>query len=96
MDKKQSLENKTTTELLNLLDKLGDSDLDSKAYKAGGEYEQLIGELSNREPFLQILDEDWDTALPAVWRAIEDIQEQIKLLKRHKHDDKSGDVLVRI
>ena len=87
----QSLENKTTTELIDLLNKLTEDD-----YKSGGKYEQLIGELSNREPFLQILDEDWDTGLPAVWRALEEIKEDIKLLKRHKHDDKSGDVLVRI
>ena len=88
---KQSIENKTTTALLNELANLKEED-----WKTGGKYEQLSGELENREPFLQILDEDWDTGLPAVWRAIESMREEIKLLKRHKHDSKSGDVLVRI
>ena len=92
---KQSLENKKTTELLDRLGEL-DSDKDEKSFVSGGEYEQLIEELNSREPFIQILDENWDTALPAVWEAIRDIREEIKLLKRHKHDEKSGDVLIRI
>ena len=87
----KTLENKTTTELLNELNNLKEDD-----YASNGRYEQLIGELRNREPFIQILGEDWDESLPAVWEAIKDIREDIKLLKRHKHDEKSGDVLVRI
>ena len=92
---KQSLENKTTTELLNRLGEL-DYENNEESFVSGGEYEQLIEELNSREPFIQILDKNWDTALPAVWEAIKDLREEIKLLKRHKHDEKSGDVLVRI
>lgn len=91
----KTLENKTTTELLNELGGL-DYKNNEKSFVSGGEYEQLIEELKSREPFIQILDENWDTALPAVWEAIKEIREDIKLLKRHKHDEKSGDVLVRI
>jgi len=88
---KNSLENKTTTGLLEQLDNLEVTDYDS-----GGKYEQLIGELCNREPFIDILGEDSDRSLPAVWEALEDIKEELKLLKRHKHEVNSGDVLVRI
>ena len=85
------MENKTTTELLNLLQKVKEDD-----YKSGGKYEQIMGELETRDPFISILGKDWDTSLPAVWEAIKEMQEEIKLLKRHKHDEKTGDVLVRI
>jgi hypothetical protein len=87
----KSVENKKTTEILDQLAKLTEDD-----WKSGGKYEVLIGELRNREPFLEILDEDWDTGLPKVWEAIEELREEIKLLKRHSHNEKNGDVLVRI
>lgn len=85
------MENKTTTELLNLLANLKDDD-----YKEDGKYQQIMGELETREPFMGILGKDWDTSLPAVWEAIKEIQETLKLLKRHKHDEKTDDVMVRI
>ncbi|MDZ4227859.1 MAG: hypothetical protein U1E54_01295 [Candidatus Levybacteria bacterium] len=87
------MENKTTTELIDLLNNLSEEKGD---FKEGGKYEKILGELKDREPFLQILGEDWDTSLPAVWKAIEEIQKDIKLLKRHKHEEKSGDVMIRI
>jgi hypothetical protein len=87
----KSVENKTTADLLNQLAKLAEKD-----WESGGKYEVLIGELRNREPFLEILGEDWDTSLPAVWKVIEELREEIKLLKRHSHNEKNGDVLVRI
>ena len=85
------MENKTTIELINLLNTLKEGD-----YESNGKYEKLIGELRNREPFIQILSEDWETALPAVWETIQELREEIKLLKRHKHDEKTGDVMVRV
>ena len=85
------MENKKTTELINLLQELKEDD-----YQSGGKYEQLIGELKSREPFLQILSKDWDDSLPVVWEVLKRIQEDIKSLKRHKHDEKTGDVLIRI
>ena len=87
------MENKKTTELIDLLQNLSEEKGD---FEEGGKYEKIFGELRNREPFLQILGEDYDESLPAVWEAIKEIQEDIKLLKRHKHDERSGDVMVRI
>jgi hypothetical protein len=86
------MENKKTTELIDALNNLSEE----KDYSADGKYTKLIGELATREPFLQILGEDWDTSLPAVWEAIKEIQDDLKSLKRHKHDEKSGDVMIRI
>jgi len=87
------MENKKTTELIDLLNNLSDEKGD---FQEGGKYQRIIEELKAREPFAQILGEDWDTSLPAVWEAIEEIQEDIKLLKRHKHEERSGDVMIRI
>ena len=87
------MENKKTTELIDLLNNLSEEKGD---WKSGGKYEQITGELETREPFIQILGKDWDTSLPAVWEAIKEIQEDIKKLKRHKHEEKSGDVMIRI
>ena len=92
------MENKTTTELLDLLDKTpkeGEKGYDD-FWASGGKYQQIITELKEREPFIQILGEDWDASLPAVWEEIESLQEDIKKLKRHKHEEKSGDVVIRI
>lgn len=85
------MENKTTTELLNGLANLKEDD-----WKTGGKYEQLFGELITREPFVHILGEDYDESLPAVWQTINDLKEEIKKLKRHKHDPATGDVMVRV
>ena len=85
------MENKKTSELIDLLDNLKDED-----YNEGGKYQQIMGELETRELFIGIIGKDWDTSLPAVWKVVEVLQEEIKKLKRHKHDEKTGDVLIRI
>lgn len=85
------MENKTTTELLDLLSKLKDDD-----YGFGGKYENIIDVLKTRDPFIELLNETHDTSLPSAWEAIKDLQEEIKKLKRHKHDPKTGDVMIRI
>jgi hypothetical protein len=87
------MENKKTTEIIDSLNNLSEEKGD---YAAGGKYEKLMGELATREPFLQILGEDYDKSIPAIWELLEEIQEDIKKIKRHKHDEKSGDVMVRI
>lgn len=87
------MENKETTELLDLLAKL---DEDKGDWSTGGKYEQIIAELKTREPFTELLNEDYDRSLPAVWEAIDELREDIKKLKRHKHDEKTGDVMVRV
>ena len=87
------MENKTTTELLDLLSKLKEEKGD---YARGGKYEQIMDELKTREPFFTLLNPDFDESLPAALEAIKDLQEEIKKLKRHKHDPKTGDVMIRI
>jgi hypothetical protein len=87
------MENKTTSELLEILFKKGTG--------AGDKYDQetqdaAFAELSKRSPFWEIFNEDWEESLPAAHAAIRELREEIKLLKRHKHDPKSGDVMVRI
>jgi hypothetical protein len=87
------MENKTTSELLNLFANLDEKKGD---FLIGGKYGQIIDVLKTREPFMQLLDEDYDESLPAAFEAIKALQEEIKLLKRHKHDPKTNDVMIRI
>jgi hypothetical protein len=87
------MENKTTTELLDLLSKLSEAKGD---WKAGGRYEQIMDVLKTREPFTELLNPDYDESLPSAWEVIKDLQDEIKKLKRHKHDPNSGDVMVRV
>ena len=87
------MENKTTSELLNLLANLDENKGD---WQTGGKYEQIMDVLKTREPFNTILGEDFDESLPAAFEAIKELQEEIKQLKRHKHDQKTGDVMIRI
>ena len=88
------MENKTTTELLELLRKLPDEG--EGIWGEGGKFEQLMGELATRHPFYDILNEDDDDSLPAAHQAIKELQEEVKKLKRHKHDEKTGDVMIRV
>ena len=85
------MENKTTTELLNLLTKL----VDKEGNLLEG-YDEALEELRNREPFYQILHEDFDDSLPALKEEIADLKDELKKLKRHKHEPNTGDVLIRI
>lgn len=88
---KTLMENKKTTELIDLLTKLTDED----GHVREG-YEDALAELEQREPFFQILNKDWDSSIPAIMKEIDELREDIKKLKRHKHDEKTGDVLIRI
>jgi predicted AlkP superfamily phosphohydrolase/phosphomutase len=85
------MENKKTIELLTMLENLKESDWDT-----GGLYEQITEELTHREPFASIFNKDYEESLPDLARRIEKLEETVKQLKRHKHDQTSGDVLVRI
>lgn len=87
------MKNKKTTELIDILQNLSEEKGD---WKEGGKYEQIMEELETRHPFFDLLNKDHDTSLPAVWEMIEEIREDIKKLKRHKHDERSGDVVIRI
>ena len=85
------MENKKTSELIDLLGKLKDED-----YEQGGKYEQITTELESREQFYSLLSEDHDESIPALWEIIKELKDDIKKLKRHKHHEKTDDVLIRI
>jgi hypothetical protein len=81
------MENKKTTELLDLLNKI------TKDGTWNDEATKVSDELKSREPFYTLLN-------PRNGITISDeldiLEEDIKKLKRHKHDEKNGDVLIRI
>lgn len=82
------MENKKTTELLDLLQKLVEPD---GHLKEG--YEECLEELRSREPFYSLLKPRDDETVSEELDALEG---EIKKLKRHKHDEKTGDVMVRV
>lgn len=85
------MENKKTTELLDELQSLEEDD-----YEIGGKYEKITEELLSREPFFGWFNKDSEESLITTQQTVEKLEEEIKKLKRHKHDEKSGDVLIRI
>lgn len=84
------MENKTTTELLEMLWKIEKADTGNDWDKHG----EVYAELRKRPPFNIILtNSDNDDSLE---EKVETITDDLKLMKRHKHDEKSGDVMIRI
>lgn len=90
------MENKKTTELLDLIDKVDRKDDPSE--KEYQEMDEAIAELRKRSPFRQIIGTEEDVIYDegSLYTEQKEIREDIKLLKRHKHDTHSGDVLIRI
>jgi hypothetical protein len=86
------MENKTTSELLDLLWKLENADEDKQDWN---KYDEVRTELDKRPPFNKIFESD-DANDPAILEKVDELIGDVKLLKRHKHDEKSGDVMVRI
>lgn len=92
------MENKETSELLDLLWKMDQStdetvsDWDAH-WKTYGE---VRAELEKRPPFNEIIGEREERNEYSHEERLEDLENEIKLLKRHKHDTNSGDVMVRI
>lgn len=84
------MENKTTTELLDLLTKLVDKD-----GKLKNGYDEAYDELKKREPFNNILKSDYKTG-ESLEERLNELEETVKLLKRHKHDKNNDDVLIRL
>lgn len=82
------LENKKTSELLDLLQTL----VDEQGNLQEG-YEEVREELLSREPFYSLNKPRGDETIS---EELDEIDEDIKKLKRHKHDEKNGDVLIRI
>jgi len=85
------MENKKTSELLDLLWTIEQSDKDED----WDNYTEAYDELLKRTPYNKILGEGPANELTLEESIIGNIAD-IKLLKRHKHDVKNGDVLIRI
>ncbi len=80
------MENKKTTELLDLVTKL----VDENGHLKDG-YEEALEELKLREPFYSLFHPIDDMTLA---EELSDIREEIKKLKRHSHHD--GRVVISI
>lgn len=87
------MENKTTTELLEVLRKKGTGSGDNYDQST---YDAAFAELRKRSPFWELFDEDWEEGIPAILIRLSELEEEVKKLKRHKHDEKTGDVMVRV
>ena len=87
------MENKNTTELLDLLWKLESATEEKQDWDKYGE---VIAELRKRPPFSDIIGQKDSANEYSLEERIENLEEDLKLLKRHKHDSHNGDVLVRI
>ena len=86
------MENKKTSELLDLVQKEPESEED------WGEWEEVVAELEKRWPFSKILGGSEYSNIEDMTfeERLQETEADIKLLKRHKHDGKTGDVLIRI
>ena len=91
------MENKTTIELLELINKL---EVQSNEDPNGGTdwytYAEAIDTLKNREPFKGIMGESEDPNDPSLEERVEELEDLVKKLRRHSHHEKSGDVVIRI
>lgn len=87
------MENKKTTELLDLLWQLENEPEEKQDWD---KYSEAYEELLKRTPYNKILGESEYANESTQQEQIEQLIGDVKLLKRHKHDDKTGDVLVRI
>ena len=91
------MENKTTTELLELISKMdAQSSKDPDGILDWDKYGEALAELRKREPFRGIWGESEDQNDPTLEERLEELENIVKQLKRHKHNEKSGDVMVRI
>lgn len=86
------MENKTTSELLEILWKIEKKDGGDEWDK----YEEAFAELCKRPPFKDLIGQKEEANEYSHEERLDNIEEDIKLLKRHKHDEHSGDVLIRI
>lgn len=88
------MENKTTAEILDFLWKVESKDVPSDA--EWDKHGEAYAELCKRPPFNQLIGEREEQKEFSHEERLEGIDEDIKSLKRHKHDEKSGDVMIRI
>lgn len=87
------VENKTTTELLETLCKLENASDNKQDWDKFGE---VFTELLKRPPFSDILGTKDDANDFTHEERLDKLEEEVKLLKRHSHNEKTGDVMVRI
>jgi hypothetical protein len=57
-------------------------------------FADVLAELRTREPFSRFI--GIDVGNPSLDEKVDQLLEDVKLLKRQKHDEHSGDVLIRI
>lgn len=86
------MENKKTTELLDLLWKIEQEDTDH----GWNQYSEVYDELLRRTPYSSIIGEHTDNNEPTIQENVAELFGDIKKLKRHKHDTTNGDVLIRL
>ena len=101
--KESPLENKTTSELLDLMGEYSVKERNEAEIsdKEVDEYVESIKELQNRAPFNLIFAEDYySEGKPSLEERIDTLEENHedfeKKVRRHKHDILSGDVMIRI
>jgi hypothetical protein len=87
------MENKKTTELLDLVWDLENQENGKQDWE---KYDDVYEELCRRTPFKQILGTNNDDRDLTFTERLDELEKNTTLLKRHKHDDKTGDVMVRI
>jgi hypothetical protein len=79
--------------LLDLLWKLENAPEDKQDWD---KYNEAVAELEKRPPFNKIIGTLDDQNDLSHAEQLEGLVSDVKQLKRHKHDEKSGDVMVRI
>ena len=101
--KESPLENKTTSELLDLIGEYSVKERNEAEIsdKEVDEYVESIKELQNRAPFNLIFTEDYySEESKTLEERIDNLEENHedfeKKVRRHKHDILSGDVMIRI
>ena len=99
------MENKKTTELLDLIGQYSvkernEKDITDKEFE---DYVEAIKELQQRPPFANIFtskDNYYSEENPSLEERIDNLEENHedfeKKVRRHKHDEKTGDVMIRI
>lgn len=99
------MENKTTSELLDLIGKYSVKERNKKEIsdKECDDYVDAIKELQQRAPFSLLFNSEdnyYSEEKPSFEERLDEIEENFndfeKKIKRHKHDERSGDVMLRI
>ncbi|WP_395019778.1 hypothetical protein [Dongia sp.] len=90
------MENTKTSELLDLIWELENTPEEKVKDDHYDRLDEANAELAKRSPFDRIIGVSDSVNDPTLEERADEMAGDIKLLKRHKHDDKSGDVMVRI